>query len=262
MPKFSNIFLPFLVNQSQKHKHKLISSKNKNTNTNPATNLPCQSNTKATNTNSIRSKQLKTVSSKCSSLALPLVLFFPFQIIEINYFFLFHIRVSDSLSLSLTGLYSPCLTLSALFLSLSLTAWTSMDKLKLCYSFLRPPFTFSRVHRCASLVLSLSPPFFFFHCKASKAKTTILVHRRWPPPLQMASILGFSTIDFEFESETEVCHGFVLWGVCCEISLYFWVGDRWVRWCKWVWSMIGWFGGVSGFRQWGWWCEWVWWLRG
>ena len=39
MPKFSNIFLPFLLNQTQKHKHKnkLISSKNKNTNTNPAT---------------------------------------------------------------------------------------------------------------------------------------------------------------------------------------------------------------------------------
>ena len=51
MPKFSSIFLPFLVNQTQKHKHKLISSKNKNTNTNLATDLPCQPNTKATNTN-------------------------------------------------------------------------------------------------------------------------------------------------------------------------------------------------------------------
>ena len=40
MPEFSSIFLPFLVNQTQKHKHKhkLISSKNKNTITNPATN--------------------------------------------------------------------------------------------------------------------------------------------------------------------------------------------------------------------------------
>ena len=42
MPRFSSIFLPFLVNQTQKHKHKhkhkhkLISSKNKNTITNPA----------------------------------------------------------------------------------------------------------------------------------------------------------------------------------------------------------------------------------
>ena len=51
MPRFSSIFLPFLVKQTQKHKHKLISSKNKNTNINPATNLPCQPNTKATNTN-------------------------------------------------------------------------------------------------------------------------------------------------------------------------------------------------------------------
>ena len=51
MPIFSSIFLPFLVNQTQKHKHKLTSSKNKNTNTNPTTNLPCQPNTKATNTN-------------------------------------------------------------------------------------------------------------------------------------------------------------------------------------------------------------------
>ena len=51
MPIFSSIFLPFLVNQTQKHRHKLISSKNKNTNTNPATDLPCQPNTKATNTN-------------------------------------------------------------------------------------------------------------------------------------------------------------------------------------------------------------------
>ena len=53
MPRFSIIFLPFLVNQTQKHKHKhkLISSKNKNTNINPATDLPCQPNTKATNTN-------------------------------------------------------------------------------------------------------------------------------------------------------------------------------------------------------------------
>ena len=39
IPRFSNIFLPFHVNQTQKHKHKLISSKNKNTNTNPATEL-------------------------------------------------------------------------------------------------------------------------------------------------------------------------------------------------------------------------------
>ena len=39
MPRFSSIFLPFLVNQTQnhKHKHKLISSKNKNTITNPTT---------------------------------------------------------------------------------------------------------------------------------------------------------------------------------------------------------------------------------
>ena len=53
MPIFSSIFLPFLVNQTQKHKHnhKLISSKNKNTNTNPAMDLFCQLNTKATNTN-------------------------------------------------------------------------------------------------------------------------------------------------------------------------------------------------------------------
>ena len=51
MPRFSSIFLPFLVNQTQKQKHKLISSKNKNKNTNPATDLPCQPNTKATNTN-------------------------------------------------------------------------------------------------------------------------------------------------------------------------------------------------------------------
>ena len=55
MPRFSSIFLPFLVNQTQKHKHKhkhkLISSKNKNTNINLATDLPCQPNTKATNTN-------------------------------------------------------------------------------------------------------------------------------------------------------------------------------------------------------------------
>ena len=36
MPRFSNIFLPFLVNQTQKQKHKLISNKNKNTDTNPA----------------------------------------------------------------------------------------------------------------------------------------------------------------------------------------------------------------------------------
>ena len=39
MPKFSSIFLPFLVNQTQKHKYKLISSKNKNTNTNLVTEL-------------------------------------------------------------------------------------------------------------------------------------------------------------------------------------------------------------------------------
>ena len=51
MPRFSSIFLPFLVNQTQKHKHKLISNKNKNKNTNPATDFPCQPNTKETNTN-------------------------------------------------------------------------------------------------------------------------------------------------------------------------------------------------------------------
>ncbi|KAK7847826.1 ubp1-associated protein 2a [Quercus suber] len=51
MPRFSSIFLPFLINQTQKHKHKLISSKNKNTNTNPATDFPCQPNTEAANKN-------------------------------------------------------------------------------------------------------------------------------------------------------------------------------------------------------------------
>ena len=59
----------------------------------------------------------------------------------------------------------------------------------------------------------------------------------------MASNLGFSTIDFEFESETEVCHGFVLWGVCCEIALYFWVLTLW------VWLVIGGFSGASGFGR-------------
>ena len=51
MPRFSSIFLPFLVNQTQKHKHKLVSNKNKNTNTKLAIDLPCQPNTEATNTN-------------------------------------------------------------------------------------------------------------------------------------------------------------------------------------------------------------------
>ena len=53
------------------------------------------------------------------------------------------------------------------------------------------------------------------------------------------SNLGFSTIDFKFEKEIEVCYGFGLWWVCCEISLYFWVLTFW------VWPVIGWFGGVS-----------------
>ena len=58
MPKFSNIFLPYLVNQTQKHKHKPISSKN--TNTNPAIDLSCQPNTKTTNTNPNISKNTNT----------------------------------------------------------------------------------------------------------------------------------------------------------------------------------------------------------
>ena len=33
--------------------------------------------------------------------------------------------------------------------------------------------------------------------------------------------------------------------------------DWWVWWCKWVWPIIGWFSGVSGFGWWGWWCKWV-----
>ena len=33
--------------------------------------------------------------------------------------------------------------------------------------------------------------------------------------------------------------------------------DWWVWWCKWVWPVIGWFSGVSGFGWWGWWCKWV-----
>ena len=41
MTRFSSIFLPFLVNQTQKHK--LIS--HKSTNTNPAIDLSCQPNT-------------------------------------------------------------------------------------------------------------------------------------------------------------------------------------------------------------------------
>ena len=45
MPKFSSIFLSFLVNQTQKHKHKHKSISNKNTNTNPAIDLSCQPNT-------------------------------------------------------------------------------------------------------------------------------------------------------------------------------------------------------------------------
>ena len=51
MPRFSSIFLPFLVKQIQKHKHKLIFRKNTNTKTNPATDLSCQPNAKTTNTN-------------------------------------------------------------------------------------------------------------------------------------------------------------------------------------------------------------------
>ena len=43
--KFSSIFLPFLVNQTQKHKHKPISGKNTNIYTNLATDHSCQSNT-------------------------------------------------------------------------------------------------------------------------------------------------------------------------------------------------------------------------
>ena len=62
MPRFSRIFLPLLVNQTQKHKHRPISSKNKNTNTNtnPATNFPCQPNIKTTNTNPNISKNTNT----------------------------------------------------------------------------------------------------------------------------------------------------------------------------------------------------------
>ena len=44
MPRFSSIFLPFLVKQI--HKHKLIFRKNTNTKTNPATDLSCQPNNK------------------------------------------------------------------------------------------------------------------------------------------------------------------------------------------------------------------------
>ena len=160
MPKFSSIFLSFLGNQTQKHKHKLIFSKNRNTNTNLATDFPCQSNTKATDTNPVRSKQLKTISSKCSSRALPLV--FPISNRWNKLFFYFIIHTSLWLSLSHSLAIALPLSRSLLSLSLSLTAWTSMDKLKLCYTFLKPPFTISGVHRCASLVLSLSPLFFFF----------------------------------------------------------------------------------------------------
>ncbi|KAL4615535.1 hypothetical protein ACB092_07G132800 [Castanea dentata] len=67
MPRFFSVFLTFLANQTQKHKHKLIFSENKNTNPSSATDLSGQPNTKATNRNPDRSKQLKTVSSKCSS---------------------------------------------------------------------------------------------------------------------------------------------------------------------------------------------------
>ena len=92
-----------------------------------------------------------------------------------------------------------------------------------------------------SLSLSL---FLSFHREAFKAKTTILVHHRWPPPLQTESNLGFSAIDFDFEKEIEICYGFGLWWVCYEISLYFWVLTLW------VWLVIGGFSGASGFGRW------------
>ena len=56
----------------------------------------------------------------------------------------------------------------------------------------------------------------------------------------------------------------LLWNFFVFLGLDF-VGlasDWWVQWCKWIWPMIGWFGGVSGFGRWGWWCKWVWWLKG
>ena len=158
MPRFSSIFLPFLVNQSQKHKHKLISSKNKNTN--PATNLPCQRNIKATNTNPVRSKQLKTVSSKCSSRALPLVLFFPFQIVEINYFFISY----TSLWLSLSHSLATALPISHFLLSLSFSH--SLNLHGQTQAVLLLPQT--TVHLlwssplCITSFISLSSFFFFF----------------------------------------------------------------------------------------------------
>ena len=169
MPRFSSIFLPFLVNQSQKHKHKLISSKNKNTNTNPATNLPCQRNIKATNTNPVRSKQLKTVSSKCSSRALPLVLFFPFQIVEINYFFYF---IYKSLTLSLSLTHWPLLSLSHTFCYLSLflsqlePPWTNSSCATPSSDHRSPSLKFTVVHHWLYLPLL----FFFFTVRHPRPK--------------------------------------------------------------------------------------------
>ena len=166
MPRFSSIFLPFLFNQSQKHKHKLISSKNKNTNANLATDLPCQPNT-----NPVRSKQLKTVSSKCSSRALPLVLFFPFQIVKINYFSISYtsLWLSLSLSLSLTGHYSLSLTLSTispLFLSRLEPPWTNSSYVAPSSDHHSPSLEFTIVHHW----LYLSLLFFFFTVRQPRPK--------------------------------------------------------------------------------------------
>ena len=106
------------------------------------------------------------------------------------------------------------LTFSRSLLSLSLSwlgpTWTNF---KPCYSFLKPLFHISGVQHCAPLVLSLFSffLFFFFHCEASKAKTTASICCHGPPPLRTVSNLSFSTTNFEFEREIGVCYEFGLW---------------------------------------------------
>ena len=143
--------------------------------------------------------------------------------------------------------------------------WTSMDKLKLCCSFLRSPFTISGVNCCAPLALSLSPLFFFcFSPWGIQGQN----HNLSPSSLTTTTTNGIESWFLQCWFRVWERNWGLLWvwlmvGLLWNFFVFLgfdFVGladDWWVWWCKWVWPVIGWFSGVSGFGWWGWWCKWV-----
>ena len=124
----------------------------------------------------------------------------------------------------------------------------------------------SGVQHCAPLVLSLSPLLFFFffffftvrHPRLKPQPQFVAVgHHHYEQCRILVSPLPISSLRKKLGFVISLVYGFrmvgLFWNFFVFLGLNFMglVGGWWVWWCKWVWSVIGGFEGVSGFNRWG-----------